>query len=185
MVLGLIKAWERNQYVVNRFKGEIFCSGYGIWIDYRINPEGHRRLFEIMERCDGERTVADIADELGISFQAVWEVVALLQEQRNWLAEPHALSTDQIPAKNLVNEIGLYLPIKHDLKARSAGRRAGRQLPCAGGLVRCSRLPAVLGNAMPKSGSHLIIQVLQGLTRWAHSSTPVSRRSTAPKTTAS
>ena len=27
------------------------------------------------------------------------------------------------------------------------------------------RLPAVLGNAMPKSGSHLIIQVLQGLTR--------------------
>ncbi|PWH16910.1 MAG: hypothetical protein DDG59_08710 [Anaerolineae bacterium] len=26
-------------------------------------------------------------------------------------------------------------------------------------------LPAVLGNAMPKSGSHLIIQVLQGLTR--------------------
>jgi sulfotransferase 6B1 len=28
-----------------------------------------------------------------------------------------------------------------------------------------SRSPAVLGNAMPKSGSHLIIQVLQGLTR--------------------
>lgn len=28
-----------------------------------------------------------------------------------------------------------------------------------------SRSPAVLGNAMPKSGSHLIIQVLQGLTK--------------------
>lgn len=28
-----------------------------------------------------------------------------------------------------------------------------------------SNMPAVLGNAMPKSGSHLIIQVLQGLTR--------------------
>jgi hypothetical protein len=27
------------------------------------------------------------------------------------------------------------------------------------------KVPAVLGNAMPKSGSHLIIQVLQGLTR--------------------
>ena len=81
MVLGLVQAWERNQYVVNRFKGEIFCSGYGIWVDYRVNPEGHRRLFEIMERCDGERTVADIADELGISFQAVWEVVALLEEK--------------------------------------------------------------------------------------------------------
>jgi aminopeptidase-like protein len=81
VLLGLLQAWERNQYVVNRFKGEIFCSGYGIWVDYRVNPEGHRRLFEIMERCDGERTVADIADELGISFQAVWEVVALLEEK--------------------------------------------------------------------------------------------------------
>jgi aminopeptidase-like protein len=81
-VLGLIQAWERNQYVVNNFKGEIFCSGYGIWVDYRVNPEGHRRLFEIMERCDGTRTVADIAAELGVSFQAVWEVVSLLEQKR-------------------------------------------------------------------------------------------------------
>jgi len=81
VILGLIQAWERNQYVVNKFKGEIFCSGYGIWVDYRLNPEGHRRLFEIMERCDGGRTVADIAAELDISFQAVWEVVSQLQEK--------------------------------------------------------------------------------------------------------
>ena len=81
LVLGLIEAWENNNYVVNRFKGEVFCSGYGIWIDYRQNPEGHRRLFEIMERCDGERTVAEIAMELGIPFQAVWEVVSLLREK--------------------------------------------------------------------------------------------------------
>ncbi|HEX9028764.1 MAG TPA: DUF4910 domain-containing protein, partial [Anaerolineales bacterium] len=98
MVLGLIEAWERNQYVVNRFKGEVFCSGYGIWIDYRVNPEGHRRLFEIMERCDGEHTVADIAVELGISFQAVWEVVSLLESKELvWLSrtpqptDPHPI----------------------------------------------------------------------------------------------
>jgi len=81
VVLGLLDAWERNGYVVNNFKGEVFCSGYGIWIDYRTNPEGHRRLFEIMERCDGERTVADIAIELKIPFDAVWEVVSLLKEK--------------------------------------------------------------------------------------------------------
>ena len=81
VVLGLIQAWERNQYVINRFKGEIFCSGYGIWVDYRANPEGHRRLFEIMERCDGKHTVADIAFELDVSFQSVWEVIAMLQEK--------------------------------------------------------------------------------------------------------
>jgi aminopeptidase-like protein len=80
VVLGLIDSLEHNQYVGNNFKGEVFCSGYGMWIDYRVNPEGHRRLFEIMERCDGSYTVADIALELDISFQAVWEVIKMLHE---------------------------------------------------------------------------------------------------------
>ncbi len=97
IVLDLIEAWENNQYIVNTFKGEVFCSGSGIWIDYRINPDGHRRLFEIMERCDGEHTVADIAAELDISFQAVWEVVQLLKSKELvWLSRtPH--STDPHP----------------------------------------------------------------------------------------
>jgi len=81
LVLGLLQAWENNYYVVNKFKGEVFCSGYGIWVDYRKNPQGHQRLFEIMERCDGTRSVADIAIELNITFQAVWEVVSLLRDK--------------------------------------------------------------------------------------------------------
>ena len=68
---------------------EIVCPGYGIWIDYRLNPEGHRGLFEIMERCEGERTLADIATKLDISFQAVWEVVSLLV-QKGLVAFSHA-----------------------------------------------------------------------------------------------
>ena len=82
VVLRLLEAWEQNQYVVNTFKGEVFCSGYGIWVDYQQNPQGHRRLFEILERCDGTQTIADIAADLEISFQAVWEVINLLNEKR-------------------------------------------------------------------------------------------------------
>jgi aminopeptidase-like protein len=82
LVLALLYAWENDQYVINHFKGEVFCSGYGIWIDYRTNPEAHRRLFEIMERIDGEHTVADIAQELGVSFQAVHNVTAILYEKK-------------------------------------------------------------------------------------------------------
>ena len=81
IVLKLIEACENNQYLINNFKGEVFCSGYGIWIDYRLNPEGHRLLFEIMERCDGEHTVADIAHELDTGFQAVWLIVHQLHEK--------------------------------------------------------------------------------------------------------
>ena len=75
-VLEMLQAYENNHYIVNKFKGEVFASGYGIWIDYKVNPEGHRNLFQIMERCDGEQTVADIAVELDIPFQAVWDIVS-------------------------------------------------------------------------------------------------------------
>ncbi len=94
LVLGLIEAWEDNQYVVNNFKGEIFCSGAGIWIDYRVNPQGHRRLFEIMERCDGEHRVADIAFELNVPFQSVWEIVALLVSKNLAWLSPTPQPTD-------------------------------------------------------------------------------------------
>lgn len=105
LVLGLIQAWEHNQYIVNNFRGEIFCSGYGIWIDYRHNPEGHRRLFEIMERCDGEHTVADIATELETSFQAIWEVVSLLEEKGLvWLSRaPHPTDPKRVSPKSKAN----------------------------------------------------------------------------------
>jgi hypothetical protein len=56
------------------------------------------------------------------------------------------------------------LEIKHSLKlARWQGRRVLAGLRW--GPQNLAKAPAVLGNAMPKSGSHLIIQVLQGLTR--------------------
>ena len=57
-----------------------------------------------------------------------------------------------------------YFTLKRQLKnQRWAYRRwlAARKW----GADRLNSMPAVLGNAMPKSGSHLIIQVLQGLTR--------------------
>jgi sulfotransferase 6B1 len=54
--------------------------------------------------------------------------------------------------------------IKHQLKVwRWRVRRARVALRWGDKGLR--QTPAVLGNAMPKSGSHLIIQVLQGLTR--------------------
>ncbi len=95
LVLGLISAFDKTRfqpgkspngtpkasvhddrgYVVNHFKGEVFASGYGIWIDYKTNPAGHKRLFEIMERCDGTRRPAEIAAELDLPVETVWEII--------------------------------------------------------------------------------------------------------------
>jgi sulfotransferase 6B1 len=58
--------------------------------------------------------------------------------------------------------MNLYFTIKHYLKlARWQARRVTTALRWGSGEM--SKVPAVLGNAMPKSGSHLIIQVLEGL----------------------
>lgn len=56
-----------------------------------------------------------------------------------------------------------YYTLKHWLKlGRWEARRAMAALRW--GRAELEKMPAVLGNAMPKSGSHLIIQILQGLT---------------------
>lgn len=59
--------------------------------------------------------------------------------------------------------MNLYYDLKHSLKlGRWWVRRVNSAMRWRS--VSQGSLPAVLGNAMPKSGSHLIIQVLQGLT---------------------
>ncbi|MBN2399719.1 MAG: DUF4910 domain-containing protein, partial [Candidatus Aminicenantes bacterium] len=82
LVLKMLAAWEKNRYIMNEFRGEIFCSGQNLWIDPAVNEVGHRTLFDVMERCDGTRTPAEIAIELQISFQTVWEIVSLLLKRR-------------------------------------------------------------------------------------------------------
>jgi hypothetical protein len=60
--------------------------------------------------------------------------------------------------------VNLFYQIKH--QAKIYRWRARRAVAAARwGSRELAQTPAVLGNAMPKSGSHLIIQVLQGLVR--------------------
>lgn len=60
--------------------------------------------------------------------------------------------------------MSLFYTVKERLKIiRWQSRRA--RVALRWGSEALSKAPAVLGNAMPKSGSHLIIQVLQGLVR--------------------
>jgi hypothetical protein len=62
------------------------------------------------------------------------------------------------------NRVDRDQSIKHQLKIlRWYARRI--RATARWGQNTLSKSPAVLGNAMPKSGSHLIIQVLQGLTK--------------------
>jgi aminopeptidase-like protein/aminoglycoside N3'-acetyltransferase len=76
LVLAMLDALEFNRVPVNRFQGEVFCSRYGIHVDWYKDREGHMAFFSVMDRIDGTKSIAEIARELGISFEAVRRVVA-------------------------------------------------------------------------------------------------------------
>ena len=79
LVLAMVDALEENRVPRNRFKGEPFCSRYGIFVDSYANPQGHRALFDILFLVDGTRSIADIATQCGISFESTRATVEELK----------------------------------------------------------------------------------------------------------
>jgi aminopeptidase-like protein len=75
LVLRMVDAIETNEIPVNLFKGELFCSRYGLHIDAYSNPEGNRAFFDILFLVDGTRSVTEIARLCGISEEATRSVL--------------------------------------------------------------------------------------------------------------
>ena len=75
LVLRMIDAIETNEVPINLFRGEVFCSRYGLHIDAYSNPEGNRALFDILFLVDGTRSVSEIARVCGISVEAARSVL--------------------------------------------------------------------------------------------------------------
>lgn len=79
-IMHMLFAANHDAKVINKFKGEIFCAKYGIWPDYRTNPQAHKHFFSIMDLCGGEFSISEIAILLNISFDDVWHVISLFLE---------------------------------------------------------------------------------------------------------
>ena len=82
MVLLMLQYLENNTILINRYKGEVFCSRYAMHVDYYNDPEGHDALFGALDLIDGTRTVADIAEQLHTSFGNILKVRDLLLEKK-------------------------------------------------------------------------------------------------------
>jgi aminopeptidase-like protein len=70
-ILAMIRALESDYYPVNKFKGEVFLSGYGIAVDRNKNLNLHRNMLRIMDMIDGTNTLTDIAGKLDLDFTEV------------------------------------------------------------------------------------------------------------------
>jgi aminopeptidase-like protein len=78
----MIDAMETNEVPVNLFKGEVFCSRYGLHIDAYSDVEGNRALFDILFLVDGTRSVTEIARLCGVSVGAVRSILEELRARR-------------------------------------------------------------------------------------------------------
>ena len=80
VVLHLIRRLEENRYPVNLFRGEVFCSRYGMFINFYKDREGNLSLFDVIQMIDGTRTVNQISTACNISFGSVMETLNKLEQ---------------------------------------------------------------------------------------------------------
>lgn len=109
LVLKMLDSLENNLVPANRFKGEVFCSRYGLFIDGYNNPEGSKALFNIMDLIDGTRSVAQIAKECGVSFEATKSTVDELY--RCGLVEYQSGKSDLLRDGQRTRKIGSGRPV--------------------------------------------------------------------------
>lgn len=75
LILKMIDTLENNWLPVNKFKGEIFCSRYGIRFDFAKDFSNSMSLFDVMFQLDGEKSLVEIAEACKTPFESVKRTV--------------------------------------------------------------------------------------------------------------
>jgi len=71
-----------TDYVPRRtFKGPVFLSGHGLWVDWREDWELNRAVEKIMMSFEGNRTVFEIAETVGLDYWTVRNYVEKFREK--------------------------------------------------------------------------------------------------------
>jgi aminopeptidase-like protein len=71
LVVEILRILDADFVPKRKFKGTVFLSGYGLWVDWRENMELNKNLEQIMLRLEGDKSVFDIAEELEMDFDTV------------------------------------------------------------------------------------------------------------------
>ena len=90
----IIRIFASNSYPCRVFRGPIFLSGYGLWVDWRVNPALNAALEKIMLKLEGTDSIFAISESLNLDY---WEVYKYIREffQKNLIT----LSPRPITAK--------------------------------------------------------------------------------------
>ena len=71
----IIRIYASNYIPKRTFRGPVFLSGNGLWVDWRDNWGLNRAIEKIMMCFEGLHTVFDIAEQVGLDYQTVRDYV--------------------------------------------------------------------------------------------------------------
>lgn len=71
----IVRIYATNYVPKRTFRGPVFLSGHGLWVDWRDNWELNRAIEKIMMRFEGQHSVFDIAQDVGLDYWMVRDYV--------------------------------------------------------------------------------------------------------------
>ncbi|RJP53247.1 MAG: DUF4910 domain-containing protein [Anaerolineaceae bacterium] len=71
----IIRIFATNYIPKRTFRGPVFLSGNGLWVDWRDNWALNRAIEKIMMRFEGQHTIFDIAEQVGLDYWMVRDYV--------------------------------------------------------------------------------------------------------------
>jgi len=80
LVLEILRILDLNYYPKRQFKGPVFLSGYGLWVDWRVNKKLNQNLEQIMLRLEGDKSIFDITEDLDMEFDDVLNYINAFEQ---------------------------------------------------------------------------------------------------------
>ncbi|MBN1305125.1 MAG: DUF4910 domain-containing protein [Anaerolineales bacterium] len=71
----IIRIYASNYIPKRTFRGPVFLSGHGLWVDWNENWALNRAIERIMMRFEGQHTIFDIAEQTGLDYWVTREYV--------------------------------------------------------------------------------------------------------------
>jgi hypothetical protein len=71
----IVRIYASNYIPKRTFLGPVFLSGHGLWVDWRDDFDLNRAIEKIMMSFEGNHSVFDIAEQVGLDYWVVRDYV--------------------------------------------------------------------------------------------------------------
>jgi aminopeptidase-like protein len=81
LIEKIVRIYTSNYIPKRTFRGPVFLSGYGLFVDWRENWALNRAIEKIMMSFEGQHSVFDIAQDVDLDYWTVWEYVEKFRKE--------------------------------------------------------------------------------------------------------